>query len=178
MPPTTTQADCPRDATPSCWWQRPGCGSFFYDSGVFSEDEEGYGSDDSDSEGQLSNDHDDDDEGIRGANDSEDEHDSDDEVGAAAAGGGGAGLQATMTGAATAESYGRPPPYLSEHCPPLPASGYGPDPAEHCSCCMGAQFCLIEPDMADWLQRERAKATASVDDVRVVVLLSARALCC
>eukprot|EP01050_Picozoa_sp_SAG11_P008287 SAG11_NODE_722_length_7532_cov_6.943630_6_plen_205_part_00 len=56
------------------------------------------------------------------------------------------------TGAITADNFGHPPPYMTEHCPPLPAHGYGPDPQSGCSCGGDrALFCLIECGMRVWL---------------------------
>eukprot|EP01050_Picozoa_sp_SAG11_P026566 SAG11_NODE_6409_length_1319_cov_2.717213_1_plen_190_part_00 len=49
-------------------------------------------------------------------------------------------------------NYGQPPPFASEHCPPLPPApgpGYGPVIASECNC--GRGICLVVNEMKAWL---------------------------
>ena len=137
-----------------------GLRQYFIDTGVFSDD----GGSES---GGSSDDDDDEDDGLGGVaaggagsdSDAFSDNDDDDDGG----GQHGPGLNA-MPGATTADNYGRPPPFTTEHCPPLPA-GSGPLPADQCDCASGPQFCICCGLMETWLQRELTLASDSADEV-------------
>eukprot|EP01051_Picozoa_sp_SAG22_P010711 SAG22_NODE_979_length_6186_cov_10.777887_2_plen_301_part_00 len=68
-----------------------------------------------------------------------------------------------MTGATTPDDYGPPPPFRTEHCPPLP-DGVGPQPHDHCACADGA--CICDTLAAAWLEEERELAEQEADEDR------------
>ena len=119
----------------------------FYDTAIFSEDEDA-GSDSNEDDqndvaGLLDDDDDDD-----NASDS-DGYDEPRLLG-----------QRLRTGATTPDDYGPAPMFTTEHCPPLSVE-YGPDPAENCQC---AGPCLCETTLRDWLVQEWQEAIRAADD--------------